>query len=66
MDLFQPKEIGPSILRPDGTVFVTGSNGNSSIFDSFTGSLPIANKLQIGNYRTLKDFGIPVPPSFAH
>ena len=36
-DLFEPVEMGPSTLRPDGTVFVTGWNGNSSIFDSRTG-----------------------------
>jgi hypothetical protein len=36
-------EIGPAVLRPDGTVFATGSNtctglpGNTSIYDSTTG-----------------------------
>lgn len=38
-----PGEIGPQILRPDGTVFVTGSYtknngpGNTAIYDSLTG-----------------------------
>jgi hypothetical protein len=40
---FPPGEIGPQILRPDGTVFVTGSYsgsngpGNTAIYDSLTG-----------------------------
>jgi hypothetical protein len=40
---FPPGEIGPQILRPDGTVFVTGSYtskgngaGNTAIYDSLT------------------------------
>jgi hypothetical protein len=41
---YPPGEIGPQILRPDGTVFVTGSYtknngpGNTAIYDSLTGS----------------------------
>jgi hypothetical protein len=42
---FPPGEIGPQILRPDGTVFVTGSYtkggagpGNTAIYDSLTGT----------------------------
>lgn len=40
---YPPGEIGPAILRPDGTVFVTGSYsknngpGNTAIYDSLTG-----------------------------
>ena len=40
---FPPGEIGPQILRPDGTVFVTGSYtgsngpGHTAIYDSLTG-----------------------------
>jgi hypothetical protein len=40
---YPPGEIGPQILRPDGTVLVTGSYtknngpGNTSIYDSLTG-----------------------------
>jgi hypothetical protein len=39
---YPPGEIGPAILRPDGTVFVTGSYtkgggaGNTSVYDSLT------------------------------
>jgi len=46
---FPPGEIGPQILRPDGTVFVTGSftsistdgftgPGNTSVYDTVTGT----------------------------
>ncbi len=41
---FPPGEIGPQILRPDGTVFVTGSftakngPGNTAIYDSVKGT----------------------------
>ncbi len=41
---FPPGEIGPAILRPDGTVFATGSYsknngpGNTAIYDSLTGA----------------------------
>jgi hypothetical protein len=41
---YPPGEIGPAILRPDGTVFVTGSYtkgdgpGHTAIYDSLTGS----------------------------
>ncbi|MGB6776425.1 MAG: hypothetical protein WBD25_00115 [Terriglobales bacterium] len=40
---FPPGEVGPAILRPDGTVFATGSYttgngpGNTAIYDSLTG-----------------------------
>src|SRR5271165_6070133 len=40
---YPPGEIGPAILRPDGTVFATGSytsgglRGNTAIYDSLTG-----------------------------
>jgi len=41
---FPPGEIGPAILRPDGTVFATGStpkggtSGNTSVYDPSTGA----------------------------
>jgi hypothetical protein len=40
---YPPGEIGPQILRPDGTVFVAGSYtkkgpGNTAIYDTFTGT----------------------------
>ena len=41
---YPPGEIGPQILRPDGTVFATGSYtagdgpGNAAIYDSLTGT----------------------------
>ena len=42
---YPPGEIGPAILRPDGTVFATGSYtssgngaGNTAIYDSLTGA----------------------------
>jgi hypothetical protein len=42
---FPPGEIGPQVLRPDGTVFVTGSYtengngpGNTAVYDSLTGT----------------------------
>ena len=41
---YPPGEIGPQILRPDGTVFITGSYtknngpGNTAIYDSLTGT----------------------------
>ncbi len=41
---YPPGEIGPQILRPEGTVFVTGSYsgsngpGNTAIYDSLTGT----------------------------
>lgn len=42
---YPPGEIGPAILRPDGTVFATGSNSNTSsgaghtaIYDTATGT----------------------------
>jgi hypothetical protein len=40
---YPPGEIGPQVLRPDGTVFVTGSYtgtngaGNTAVYDSLTG-----------------------------
>jgi hypothetical protein len=41
---FPPGEIGPAILRPDGTVFATGgtpkggTSGNTSVYDTATGA----------------------------
>ena len=31
-------EIGPAVLRPDGTVFATGGTSNTAIYNSITGS----------------------------
>jgi hypothetical protein len=30
-------EIGPAVLRPDGTVFATGATSNTAIYNTFTG-----------------------------
>src|SRR5579863_4861326 len=30
-------QIGPAVLRPDGTVFAVGANGNTAIYNSFSG-----------------------------
>lgn len=30
-------EMGPQVLRPDGTIFALGATGNTSIYNSFTG-----------------------------
>jgi hypothetical protein len=34
-------EIGPAVLRPDGTVFATGSNGHTAIYNTSTGNWSI-------------------------
>jgi len=34
-------EIGPAVLRPDGTVFATGASGHNAIYDSSSGSRSI-------------------------
>jgi hypothetical protein len=31
-------EIGPAVLRPDGTVFATGASGHNAVYDSFNGT----------------------------
>ena len=47
-------EIGPAVLRPDGTVFATGANGFTMIYNSKTGKwtkgpiFPSANGFQFG------------------
>jgi len=47
-------EIGPAVLRPDGTVFATGANGFTMIYNSKTGNwskgpiFPSANGFQFG------------------
>jgi hypothetical protein len=38
-------EIGPSILRPDGTVYVGGTDGHNSVYDSNTGQWSVAPHL---------------------
>ena len=48
-------EMGPAVLRPDGTVFATSDNGNTAIYNSKTGkwsigpAFPIINGLQTIN-----------------
>jgi hypothetical protein len=41
-------EIGPQVLRPDGTVFVPGSTGNTGIYDSNVGIWSAGPKLPVG------------------
>ena len=47
-------EIGPAVLRPDGTVFATGANGHTAIYNSHTGTwtkgptFPVENGFQFG------------------
>ncbi len=31
-------EVGPAVLRPDGTVFATGASGNTAVYDSSAGT----------------------------
>jgi len=46
-------EIGPQVLRPDGTVFAVGASGHTGIYNSVTGSwaagpnIPIQNGVQL-------------------
>ncbi len=46
-------EMGPQVLRPDGTVFVPGATGNTAIYNSFTGLwqagpiLPMQDSIQL-------------------
>lgn len=42
-------EIGAQVLRPDGTVFVTGSNGNTGIYNTHTGQWQIGPRLPKGS-----------------
>jgi hypothetical protein len=50
----QVPEIGPAVLRPDGTVFASGANGFTMIYNSKTGTwskgplFPSANGFQFG------------------
>ncbi len=37
VDLTQAVEIGPQILRPDGTVFVAGASGATAVYSTVTG-----------------------------
>jgi len=41
-------EIGPAVLRPDGTVFAVGSQGYTSIYDSRTGQWSVGPRLPRG------------------
>jgi len=38
VDLIQAFEIGPQMLRPDGTVFVAGASGATAVYDTAKGS----------------------------
>ena len=38
-------EIGPAVLRPDGTVFVVGSRGDTSIYHTDTGTWSVGPPL---------------------
>ena len=40
-------EVGPAMLRPDGTVFALGSEGDSSIYNTKTGKWSVGPKLPI-------------------
>jgi len=51
-------EIGPAVLRPDGTVFAVGSQGYTSIYNSFTGKWLAGPRLPVspdGNQMTVQD-----------
>lgn len=51
-------EVGPQVLRPDGTVFVAGGTGNTVIYDSKTKKMtagPVFPKSPLGNVCTLSD-----------
>lgn len=37
VSLIQANEVGSAVLRPDGTVFATGANSNTAIYNSATG-----------------------------
>jgi hypothetical protein len=36
------QEIGPAVLRPDGTVFATGATGHNAVYDSVAGAWSVA------------------------
>jgi hypothetical protein len=51
-------ELGPAVLRPDGTVFATGSQGYTAIYDSSAGQWSAGPRLPIspqGNQYTVQD-----------
>lgn len=41
-------EMGPQVLRPDGTVFAVGSNGNTGIYDTKSGKWKVGPTLPKG------------------
>ena len=41
VELSAGAEIGPAVLRPDGTVFATGATGHNAIYDSHSGTWSI-------------------------
>ena len=42
-------EIGPAVLRPDGTILQIGANGNNGVFDSATETWSAAPNLGLGS-----------------
>jgi hypothetical protein len=50
-------ETGPAVLRPDGTVFAVGSNGNTAIYNTRTETWSVGPKLPVvgGNQLTAQD-----------
>jgi hypothetical protein len=51
-------ETGPGVLRPDGTVFAVGSQGYTSIYNSYTGVWSAGPRLPLsgeGNQLTVQD-----------
>lgn len=42
-------EVGPAVLRPDGTVFAVGSNGNTAIYDSANSVWSVGPNLPMGS-----------------
>ena len=51
-------ETGPAVLRPDGTVFAVGSQGFTSIYNSFTGQWSAGPRLPLsplGHQLTVQD-----------
>lgn len=51
-------ETGPAVLRPDGRVFAVGSQGYTSIYNSFTGRWSAGPRLPVtsdGNQLTVQD-----------
>jgi hypothetical protein len=69
-------EVGPAILRPDGTVFATGADNNTAIYDTTTGawsagpSMPNGDGIVDGPAALLPDGNVllsvaPISPCYA-